>query len=244
MRKILPVISLLALVASACGGTSSRASAAGTSGSPGGGSPSGTHTLVGTFKVAAGACTSTTAQPSGSYMQMLGQGGAVVSNSFGGCSNPDYTPLRPGSKGLVTGSYQPNPSPAFKGQNAVAAEISQPTNFFGSDFAVATQSTDPQTGKAVPAPSITSTGGRLSGNLSAVDVAYNGSYFNQGSPKPGGSYPGSTKPVSGSISCDGTFTVEWQSLIVGGSFNNFTGVWHLTGQFVPASGTLASALGC
>lgn len=150
MRKLVPLISTVALAVSACGGTSSAASIGRTTGSKGSGSPTGTHPLVGTFRIVAGACTSAGGEPTGSYMQMLGQGGALVSNSFGGCANPDYTPLHPGSEGLLTGKYEPNPSPAFKGQNALAADIVQPTNFFGSDFGVATQSSDPQTGKAVP----------------------------------------------------------------------------------------------
>lgn len=235
------VLVAVAAFASACSSSSSSSSAA-----PSSSKPSGTHVLVGTFDVASGTCPSATSIPGGSWLQMLGHGGAVVKNSFGGCANADYTPLKPGTKGgLVTGAYEPNPTPAFSGSNALADEITKPVSFFGSNFAMSTQAIDPQTGKAVPKPSITSNAGTLSGNLEALDVAYNGAYFNQGSPKPGGTYPGTTKPVSGTISCNGTYTLQWQSLIVGGAFNNYTGVWHLTGTFVPASGTsLTKALGC
>lgn len=235
------VLVAVAALASACSSSSSSSSTAVSSSKP-----SGTHVLVGTFDIAPGTCSSATAVPAGSWLQMLGHGAAVVKNSFGGCANADYTPLAPGTKGgLETGAYEPNPTPAFSGSNALADEITKPVSFFGSAFALSTQAIDPQTGKLVPKPSITSTDGTLSGNLEAIDVAYNGAYFNQGSPKPGGTYPGTTKPVSGTISCNGSYTLEWQSLIVGGAFNNYTGVWHLTGTFVPAGGTsLAKALGC
>lgn len=237
LRAVLAVAAFLLAAAGCGGGSGAGASASGT--------PSGTHTLTGTFKIAAGTCASATAVPAGSYLEMLGNGNAVVKNSFGGCANPDYTPLKPGSKGgLVTGSYEPNPTPAFAGGNAVASQIIVPVSFFGTNFSISTQAVDPQSHQKVPPPSITSTGGKLSGDVSAVDAAYNTAYFNQGSPKPGGSYLGSTKPMSGTISCNGSFTVQWQSLIVGGAFNNYTGVWHLAGTFVPASGTAAQALGC
>ncbi len=235
------VLAGVACLAAACGSSTSSTSAA-----PSSAKPSGTHVLAGTFDIAPGTCTTGTATPGGSWFQMLGHGGAVVKNSFGGCANPDYTPLKPGTKGgLVSGTYEPNPTPAFSESNALADEIVKPVSFFGSDFALATQAVDPQTGKSVPKPSVTSTAGVLSGNLEAIDAAYNGAYFNQGSPKPGGTYPGTTKAVSGTISCSGNYTLEWQSLIVGGAFNGYTGVWHLTGTFVPAAGTsLAKALGC
>jgi hypothetical protein len=55
---------------------------------------------------------------------MMGKGGALVKNSFGGCTNPDYTPLRPGTDGgLETDAYQPNPTPALSGSNALADAI-------------------------------------------------------------------------------------------------------------------------
>jgi hypothetical protein len=241
MRKLLLICSSALLLLSSCG-SSSKASGGGT---PGGGSPTGTHELVGTFAVAAGVCSSATATPTGSFLQMLGGGGAIVKNSFGKCANADYTPLKPGSRGgLTTGSYEPNPTPPFAGSSATASQIFLPADFFGSNFGVSTNPVDPQTHTPVPPPSITSTAGILSGNVSSVSVAYNGAYFNQGSPKPDGTYPGSTKALTGTISCTGAFTIQWQSQIVGGAFNNFTGVWHLSGTFTPASGTAAKAVGC
>lgn len=241
MRKILLLVPIMAVTLAACGGSSSSSSTT----AAGNGKPTGSHSLVGTFKITTGACSSATAVPTGSYLQMEGNGGAVVKNSFGGCANATYTPLKPGTKGgLVTGSYEPNPTPPFSGSNGLADQIVQPASFFGSAFALSTQAVDPQTGTHVPPPTVTSDNGQISGNLAALDVAYNAAYFNQGAPKPDGAYPGTTKALSGTISCDGTFSMQWQSLIVGGAFNNYTGIWHLTGTFTPTSGTPAHALGC
>lgn len=236
------VLMVAAAAASACGTASSPSSGAAQAAAH----PTGTHTLVGTFGIAAGECSTATAVPTGSWFEMLGRGGAVVKNSFGGCADASYTPLKPGTKGgLVTAAYEPSPTPAFSGSNAMADEIIEPVSFFGSNFSLSTQAADPQTGEAVPKPSITSTAGALSGNLEAMAAAYNGAYFNQGSPKPGGTYTGTTKAVSGTISCSGEYTVRWQSQIVGGAFNDYTGVWHLVGTFTPVAGTsLAKALGC
>lgn len=228
----LALLGATTLVAVGCG--SGSKSGAGRSAPEASAKPTGTHQLVGTFVPTAGVCSSPSAVPSGSYLQMLGGGGAVVKNSFGGCADAAYTPLKPGATGLVTGSFQPSPPDA----------IFAPTNFFGSKFTLNTAPVDAQSNAKVPPPSIQSESGQLSGNLQALSVAYNGAHFNQGAPKPDGTLPGSTKALSGTISCDGSFTMQWQSQIVGGAFNNFTGVWHLAGRFVPASGTPAKALGC
>lgn len=229
----------LALTAAALGtlagcGSSGKSSNAGAALASGSSKPTGTHALTGAFTIDPGACSSATSVPTGSYLQMLGGGGAIVKNSFGGCANFAYTPLKPGTKGLVTGGYEPPPS----------AAIVLPANFFGSDFKINTAPVDAQTKTAVPSPSIESNAGALSGNLEAIDVAYNGAFFNQGAPKPDGTYPGDTKALSGTIACDGSYTMQWQSQIVGGAFNNFTGVWHLTGTFIPSSGSASHALGC
>ena len=33
----------------------------------------------------------------------------------------------------------------------------------------------------------------------------------------------------------GAFVIEWSSLISGGAFDGFTGVWHLQGTFTPSA---------
>jgi LPXTG-motif cell wall-anchored protein len=196
--------------------------------------------LVGVFAITAGSCSGST--PTGTYFQMIEPGGTLsgpfLSNGNSPCSNQAYTPLSPGTAGgLSTVSYQPNPSPAFNGSgDGLADTITQPQDFFGINFALSTNSTDPQTKQSVPIPSISNSGGTLSGNLEAISVAWNNQNFNQGSPKPGGSMPGLTSASTGTYSSgSGTFTLTWSSAIVGGPFNNFTGLWHLEGTFVPKS---------
>ncbi len=71
--------------------------------------------------------------------------------------------------------------------------------------------------------------------MAAVVASWNNEFFNQGSPKPDGSAPGLTAPVHGTYDADtGEFVLEWSSQIVGGPFNDFTGIWHLEGTFKPA----------
>jgi hypothetical protein len=203
--------------------------------------------MVGTFTITAGACSGGVA--SGTYLRMVLSGGSnaagpFFSNSASSCSDNTYTPLAPGTGGgLVTGSYQSQPSPAFDSSgNALADEITTPVPFEGVKFATATNQVDPQTGLHVPAPTIADNGGALSGNLEAFGVSWNNQQFNQGSPKPDGTAPGNTTPVSGTYdAATGVYVLEWSSQVVGGPFNGFSAFWHLTGRFVPAAGTSAPA---
>jgi hypothetical protein len=165
-----------------------------------------------------------------------------LSNSQSTCtSDQTYTLFVPGtSGGLVTGGYQSAPSPAFdKSGNALAAQIIQPATFQGVKFSVSTEATDPQTKQAVPAPAVdVGSSGSLTGNLEAWSAAWNGNYFNQGAPKPGGGTPGFTSDPTGTYtSATGAYTLSWTSLIVGGPFGGFTGQWHLVGTFVSSSGS-------
>ena len=204
--------------------------------------------LVGTFRITAGACSGTVA---GSYFRMIQPGGTrsgpFVQNSDSPCSQNTYTPLRPGSAGgLVTGRFQPHPSPVFDGTGGGrAGAITVPQRFFGVNFATATNSTDPQTDTAVAAPRIAvDSAGHLSGDLRAFAAAWNGQHFNQGAPKPNGSTPGITATPTGTYdSGTGKYTLEWTSQIVGGPFNNFTGFWHLTGTFAGQRATTPAAGG-
>ena len=194
--------------------------------------------LEGTFTITAGA------DPPGrvgSYFRMILPGGTVnggfIPNSTSGASDKTYTYLSPGTDGgLVTGGYQPEPSPAFdSGGNSLAARIISPTAFNGRNFSAATSAIDPQTAAAVAAPAISDDGaGNLSGDLRAFGAAWNNGHFNQGSPKPDGSFPGLTAGPTGTYSAvTGAYTLDWTSLIVGGPFAGFTGKWHLEGTFVP-----------
>lgn len=201
--------------------------------------------LVGTFTISAGTCDDGPVT-SGSYFRMVTAGGSpdrgpYVENGDSPCGDESYTPLAPGADGgLVTGSYQPHPDPAFDDSgNGLADRITEPESFFGTEFSTATNTVDPQTGTEVIEPEITHDGsGTLDGDLRAFAAAWNNQHFNQGAPKPDGSRPGNTQGPTGTYDPDtGAFTLEWTSLIRGGPFDGFTGVWHLEGTFDPAGGT-------
>jgi hypothetical protein len=196
--------------------------------------------LIGTFKLTAGSCA--TATPSGSYFRMIYPGGSVASGKFftnpdSLCADKSYTTVVPGTQGgFTTGKYQANPVPPFSATgSALASSIIQPQGFTAINFSIATNKTDPQSGKTVPPISITNKGGTLSGQTQAWSASWNKLYFNQGSPKPGGALPGLTKYLTGTYDASTrAFVVTWTSQVVGGPFNGFTGSWHLTGTFVPA----------
>jgi hypothetical protein len=207
-------------------------------GSPGSG-PNAGNALVGAFKLDRGAAPSN-GSPSGSWFEMLTPTGVALANFSSPGDNKDYTPLSPGSDGgLRTDVYQPAPSPAFSGGtsgDALAGRIIKPVPFYNVNFAIVTEPTDPQAGLPDPLPAIAQRNGKLSGQVTAWAAQWNGQSFNQGTPKPDGSTPSPTTPLSGTYnSATRRFVLTWKSLIVGGQFNGFTGYWHLEGTFVPAS---------
>lgn len=194
-------------------------------------------TLVGTFTIDAGSCAGGDA--SGSYIRMIlpsgSPSGPFMSNSDSTCRDQSFTLLRPGTDGgLVSGSYQSPPSPAFDAKgNALANRVTAPATFYGTAFATGTSPTDPQTGTGVPVPRLWVSGGALHADLRAFAVTWNSQNFNQGAPKPDGSYPGNTRSATGTYdSSSGAYTLQWTSQVVGGPFDKFTGLWHLTGRFV------------
>lgn len=222
-----------AVLAASCSSSDSSSST-----SPTTASPAGPAALVGLFGVAPGQCAGGGA-PTGSYFRMVQSGGTAdagpfVSNGDSTCGDQTFTALTPGSNGgLTTGTYQPQPDPPFDSANrGLAAAIVQPATFFGAPFAVSTNPTDPVNGAAVPAPTVSSEAGKLTGALAAVNVAWNGQQFNQGAPKPDGTLPGISSPPTGKYDpATGAYTLAWSSQIVGGPFNGFTGIWHLEGTF-------------
>src|SRR5947209_7100263 len=206
----------------------------------------GPQPLVGTFKISAGACN--TGKVTGSTFRMVLPSGSAdgpfVSNNDSACSDRSYTLLAPGTDGgLVTGSYQPEPSPAFDGNgNGRAARVTKPVAFYGVAFSTSTNARDPQTGIAVGAPALTAQDGKLTGDLRSFAASWNRQEFNQGAPKPDGSRPGNTTAPTGTFDpSTGAFTLTWASQIQGGPFNNFTGVWHLEGTFVSTTTTSHAA---
>jgi hypothetical protein len=194
--------------------------------------------LIGLFRFKPGAYANGTT--TGSYIRLVLAGGTREKGPF--FPNPSskattYTLLNPGTDGgLRTGGFQPAPTPAFNATgDALANRIIAPQRFAFIQYSAQTSATDPQTGATVPAPSISTTpDGRLSGQLQAFSAQWNKQYFNVGSPKPDGSLPGLTTPVSGTYdAATHAYTLEWTSQIVGGAFNNFSAFWHFEGTFEP-----------
>ncbi len=191
--------------------------------------------LVGVFEIAAGACDEA-GVATGSTFRMVQAGGTpedgpFMDNADSTCAGDlTFTPLAPGTDGgLMTGDYQPAPDPAFDEANAALADtITEPVTFFGTAFGTATDPVDAQTSEEVPAPAIMATDGILSGDVSAMAAYWGGEVFNQGAPKPAGDEPG---PVGTIDPETGEYELDWSSQIVGGPFNDFTGVWHLEGTF-------------
>jgi hypothetical protein len=226
--------------------------------SPGGGNgpgattnppPPGANKLNGLFRLAPGT-QSISGTITGSHFVMKYQS-AALQNGDSPFYDKAFTPLRPGSDGgLSTVKYQPAPTPAFAGGDiggSLASSITQPQKFFGYDFSITTDPVDRQTGQPTPLAEIYEKDGKLFGQTSAWDAQWNGLSFNQGSPKPDGTYqanPGTTPSwaAGGTVAVFGTydsatkhFTLKWQSLIVGGPFNTYTGQWNLEGTFEAAA---------
>ncbi|MGA2321860.1 MAG: hypothetical protein ABSG95_14185 [Solirubrobacteraceae bacterium] len=200
--------------------------------------------LTGTLEIAPGRYVppgrGQAAHYSGSYFRMLLPGATdkYFRNPNSKAQNKTYTLFVPGTEGgLRLASYQEPPSPAFASDGfALASSIVRPMRFAGIDFSISTAPTDAQSGQPDVAPSLNVVGDQVIGNLSAWTAEWNGIYFNQGSPKPGGSYPGLTRPVIGTYnSRTRAYQIIWYSLIVGGPFNGFTGYWHLQGTLKPTA---------
>ncbi|MDP2293664.1 MAG: hypothetical protein Q8M22_20990 [Actinomycetota bacterium] len=182
--------------------------------------------LVGLFSIDAGACAD--GAITGSYFQMVQPGGTpeagpFIANADSLCADTNYSLLTVGTDGgLMTSVWQAAPEPAFDAAGAgLAAAIVAPVAFFGGAFAVAT---DP----AEAAPSISAADGTLTADLSAFTAYWGTGIFNQGAPKPDGA---GTAPTGTIDPTTGAYVLEWTSLISGGSFDGFTGVWHLEGTF-------------
>ena len=232
-RRILgSVLAAAVLVGGACGGGDGDTEQGGAT----------AEQLVGLFKIDPGQCADA-GVTSGSSFRMINPGGKLgegpfISNGDSPCGDKTYSPMFPGSDGgLRTGMYQPEALPPFDGGgNGTTETIAKGTPFFAVRFAVSTNEKDPQTNTSAALPTIEVKDGQLAGNLSAFAASWNNQHFNQGSPKPDGSAPGLTAGPTGTYdAATKKFTMEWSSQIVGGPFNNFTGVWHFEGTFEPKS---------
>ena len=226
---LITLTGVMALAGVACGGGNGKKTEAGRT--------SGTA-LVGLFRVTAGQCTDA-GVTAGSWFRMIQAGGKAgegpfLPNGDSACGDKTWSALKPGSDGgLITGTYQPQPAEPFDADGrGTAGSILAPTPFFAVTFANATNAVDPQTNAKTTPPAITVTGGKLSGDLSAFAAAWNKQHFNQGAPKPGGAMPGLTAGPTGTYdAATKHYVLDWSSQIIGGPFNNFTGVWHLEGTF-------------
>jgi hypothetical protein len=188
--------------------------------------------LNGTFRLSAGSYSGGKAR--GTYFRMIYPGGGkrYFANPDSSSSNKTYTLGRAGTDGgLVTGRFQPHPSPPFdKKGNAKASKIIRPQPFTQITFTVATLSKDPTTKKSSAVTSARVSGRNLTVNVPGYTAEWNKQYFNQGAPKP----DGSGSPAKGKYNARTKhFTLAWTSKIRGGPFNGFSGYWHLEGTFSP-----------
>ncbi|MFJ4650703.1 hypothetical protein ACIP5Y_05410 [Nocardia sp. NPDC088792] len=197
--------------------------------------------------------------------------GPYMPNGDSPAQGGSTTLLSPGTAGgLRVGGYQSEPKPGFDHGNSLSDSITEPTKFFAVEFGISTNPVDPQTQRDVPPPTVTNNDGKLTADLSSWAASWNDQEFNQGAPKPpekqGPQVAGSEqvqkiwdwvghqwfdRPKSDAAqgpSATGTydpktkaFTLEWTSLIVGGPFNSFTGVWHLEGIYEPSAAAPANS---
>ncbi len=203
--------------------------------------------ISGTLLVDSGACDDL-GTVSGSWFRMVEPGGNVVTGPFitnydSICSDQTYSLLTNGSIGLKSNVFQVHPNPAFDAAtNGLAKEIFQPVQFYSVDFAVSTELIHPETGELLKPPRFfversqdesKPNTGRLTANLSSLFIAWNGEFFEQGSPHPEG-FIGATTTPFGSINLESRrFTLQWTSQVVGGAFDGFIGEWQLTGMLTP-----------
>jgi hypothetical protein len=251
LRRLIATLAVVAFVAASCGSDSTSSDTASTSAptatsattaKPAATTPAATVApatepaatfdgeLVGTFSIDDAVCDS--ADVTGSYFRMLQPGGTLtdgpfIPNADSACTDTTYSGLTAGTDGgLVTGTYQSAPDPAFDATgNGLAAAIFAPVPFFAVAFAGATDAAETM-------PTLTATNGVLTGDLSAFTAYYGNSSFNQGAPKPDGT---GDAPMGTIDPKTGAYVLDWTSQIVGGSFNDFVGVWHLEGTFTPNS---------
>jgi hypothetical protein len=169
--------------------------------------PAGAGQLKGVFRISAG-----------SYFRMIyppGSKSKYFANPYSTDTDKTFTLVTAGTDGgLRTGALQVAPTPAFDATgDSLAGRIIRPANFTGIKFGLVTVGT---------APSISVSGGRLSGQVSGFTAQWNKLSFPQGSSNVGGTYNAETH----------AYVLTWKSKISGGPFNGFTGSWHLQGKFV------------
>lgn len=121
----------------------------------------------------------------------------------------------------------------YGSQAALFEFFGGPVSVFTGDGTTAPFGATPVVGG--PVPSGTTTATTIDFDLSAFTANWNGTNFNQGDSMVTGTYD----PVTGA------FSATWDSLIVGGPFNGFTGTWSVSGvaaAAVPEAETYAMML--
>lgn len=110
--------------------------------------------------------------------------------------------------------------------------------FFGVNTYLSTSPIAHPTGDTKEAPSASvDAEGNLSVYLSAWEVMWNGSVFEQGPRTTGTEFV----PAMGTYDYDtGDYTIEWPSTIVGGPFGGVTGWWHLEGTILADPATASA----
>ncbi|MBV9412364.1 MAG: hypothetical protein JO148_12260 [Acidimicrobiia bacterium] len=109
--------------------------------------------LVGAFSIAPGSCRASGA-PSGSYVE-VDAGTSAIPNPASPCDALErvgvaYTPLSPGTQGLITGRYQLDPVPTFDtAGNSMAGAIVAPVRFLATNLGLSTTCADEE---AAPTP--------------------------------------------------------------------------------------------
>lgn len=202
--------------------------------------------LVGTMLIDPGIINATSGTyTSGSYFTM-------------GANNPNSSSavmLSPGSAGgIVLGTYQnfvlnpdvPHPfnwdglganaGTGYSGSPSAQGTAVAPFFFFYTATYAGTNPIAYQSGDAHPAPTADisnciGTSCTLSMELSAWEVMWNGSAFEQG-PRPANTGPFVLAMGTYDTATQG-YSLTWDSQINGGPFNGVRGYWHLEGTVVP-----------
>jgi hypothetical protein len=159
--------------------------------------------IVRTFAMAAALSIASFAAEAATYGVL---GGTFFMNPV----TPSPIAISPGTPGqLIDGSFQASPG--------IFADFP----FSGLPVSTFTAADCPSgcDGGGHSAPTINLAG---TSDLSSFYALWNGTYFNQGN-----------SSVPAANNGDGTYTLSWSSVIVGGPFNGFTGEWTMRVQAVP-----------
>ncbi len=132
------------------------------------------------------------------------------------------------------------PNGAGSGYSALTEEagVMAPFSFFGIQTHLGTNALSYQSGEYKPVVSVEHDGfGNLTAELSAIEVFWNGSVFEQG-PRPSNTGPFGL--ATGTYdSATGHYVLDWVSQIKGGPFSGVPGTWRMEGtHVVPIPGAL------